>query len=229
MNLASKICSLFGLTASLTLGSPSDRAGAVDSKPLRWLFANKAAAALASNSDVSRLLDSTRPFVFAGPALKVLPPGWKAVPVRSFKSFDGIRCALEAKALGPEVRGVMYDYEKWRFTPAEEQQNPAGRLKEAADIVHAQGLLFFTAPAVDLVAVLAPDGDRTRQDETYCAWVSPPTRPATRTSSTCSRNGLNATRSATRISSGRPRRKPVRQIQKSWCSPASALSRAASV
>jgi hypothetical protein len=167
MNLAAKICSVFGLTASLTLGSPSDRAGAVDSKPLRWLLANKAAAALASNSDVSRLLDSTRPFVFAGPALKFLPPGWKAVPLRSFKSFDGIRDALETKALGPEVRGVMYDYEKWRFTPADEQQNPAGRLKEAADIVHAQGLLFFTAPAVDLVAVLAPDGDRTRQDETY--------------------------------------------------------------
>jgi hypothetical protein len=167
MNLTWKICSIIGLSASLMLGSPAHRAGAVDSKLLRWLFASKAAAALSSNSDTLRLLDNTQPFVIGGPTLTNLPPGWKAVPLRSFKSFDGIRNALETKGLGPEVRGVMYDYEKWRFTSAEEQQNPAEYLKQAADLVHAQGLLFFTAPAVDLVTVLAPDGDRKRQDETY--------------------------------------------------------------
>ena len=61
----------------------------------------------------------------------------------------------------------MYDYERWRFTPDEEQKNPARYVKQAADIVHAYGLLFFTAPAVDLVPVLAPNGDRKHQDETY--------------------------------------------------------------
>jgi len=167
MNLASKICSVFGLTSGLMLGPSLHGVGAVDSKPLRWLFASNAAAALASNADVSGLLDSTQPFVFRGRTPNELPPGWKAVPLRSFKSFDGIRNALEAKALGPDVKGVMYDYENWRFTPAEERQDPARRLKQAADLVHAQGLLFFTAPAVDLVTVLAPDGDRKRQDETY--------------------------------------------------------------
>jgi hypothetical protein len=40
-------------------------------------------------------------------------------------------------------------------------------LKQAADLVHARGLLFFTAPAVDLVTVLAPEDDRKHQDETY--------------------------------------------------------------
>jgi hypothetical protein len=105
--------------------------------------------------------------VFGGPGLKDLPATWKAVHLRSFKSFDGIRNALETKALGPEVKGVMYDYEKWQFTPAEEQQNPAARLKQAAGLVHDQGLLFFTAPAVDLVTILAPGADRKRQDETY--------------------------------------------------------------
>jgi hypothetical protein len=167
MNLARKVCSIIGLAASLMLDLPVDRAGAADSKPLRWLFASKAAAALSSNSDASGLLDNSQPFVIGGPTLKDLPPGWKAIPLRSFKSFDGIRSALETKGLGPEVKGVMYDYEKWRFTPDEEQQNPAGRLKQAADLVHAHGLLFFTAPAVDLVTVLAPGSDRKRQDETY--------------------------------------------------------------
>jgi len=142
-------------------------ADAAESKPIRWLVASKAAAALASNSDASGLFDRARPFVIAGPALKRLPPGWKAVSLRSFKSVEDIRNALESNALGPEVKGVMYDCEKWRFTPAKEQQNPAPRMKEAADLVHAQGLLFFAAPAVDLVTVLAPDDDRKRQDETY--------------------------------------------------------------
>jgi hypothetical protein len=167
MNMTWKVCSIIGLTASLMLSLPVHHAGAVDSKPLHWLFASKAAAALLSNSYTLRLLDNTQPFVIGGPTLTNLPPGWKAVPLRSFKSFDAIRNALENKGLGPEVRGVMYDYEKWRFTSAEEQQNPAEHLKQAADLVHAQGLLFFTAPAVDLVRVLAPDGDRKRQDETY--------------------------------------------------------------
>jgi hypothetical protein len=167
MNLAWKICSAIGLSVILMLDMPLHHTRAAESKPIRWLFASKAAAAMASNSDTSRLLERTQPFVFGGPTLKDLPAGWKAVPLRSFKSFEDIRDTLEMKALGPEVKGVMYDYEKWRFTPAEEQQNPAGRLKQAADLVHAQGLLFFTAPAVDLVTVLAPDGDRKRQDETY--------------------------------------------------------------
>jgi len=167
MNLLCKTISVFCLIASFMLGPAIDCARAVESKPLRWLFASKAAAALASNPDVSRLLDGARPFVFAGPTLKVLPPAWKAVSLRSFKNFDAIRAALETRALGPEVKGVMYDYEKWRFTPADEQQNPAARLKEVADLVHGEGLLFLTAPAVDLVTVLAPEDDWKRQDETY--------------------------------------------------------------
>jgi hypothetical protein len=167
MSFLQKIFSVFCLAAGLVLGPALDRARALESKRLHWLFASRAAAALASDSEVSTLLDGARPFVFAGPMLKVLPPAWKAISLRSFKSFGAIRNALETKALGPDVEGVMYDYEKWRFTPPEEQQNPAKRLKEAADLIHAQGLLFFTAPAVDLVAVLQPDDDRKRQDETY--------------------------------------------------------------
>jgi hypothetical protein len=122
---------------------------------------------MASDADISGLLDGAQPFVISGRPLSDIPAGWQAVPLSSFKSFDEIRNALETNALGPDVRGVMYDYEKWRFTPAEEQQNPARYLKQAADLVHARGLLFFTAPAVDLVTVLAPDGDRKHQDETY--------------------------------------------------------------
>ena len=61
----------------------------------------------------------------------------------------------------------MYDYEKWRFTPEEEQRNPAAYVKKAADLVHAHNLLFLTAPAVNLVTVIAPAENRNRMFETY--------------------------------------------------------------
>jgi hypothetical protein len=165
--LISNLCGVFGLAVIFMLDVSLQRADAGESKPLRWLFATRGALAMASDADISGLLDGAQPFVISGRPLSDIPAGWQAVPLSSFKSFDEIRNALETNALGPDVRGVMYDYEKWRFTPAEEQQNPGRYLKQAADLVHARGLLFFTAPAVDLVTVLAPDGDRKHQDETY--------------------------------------------------------------
>ncbi len=162
----SNLCGVFGFAASLML-AVSHPAAAAESKVLRWLFAGRGAIAIASDTGASKLLDGTQPFVMSGRPLSEVPAGWQAVPLRSFKSFEGIRDALGTSALSPDVKGIMYDYENWRFTPAEEQQNPATYLKQAADLVHAQGLLFLTAPAVDLVPVLAPDSDRKRQDETY--------------------------------------------------------------
>lgn len=164
-----KFAAVFGLALSLMPPTHllSARAGAAESKPFHWLFAGNAAAALALNDEASRLLGETGPFVLTGPTFKDLPRGWKAIAVRTFKSFRDIQNAVAENALASDVRGVMYDYEGWPFTPEEEQRNPAGYVKQAADIVHARGLLFFTAPAVDLVPVLAPDGDRKRQDETY--------------------------------------------------------------
>ncbi len=158
---------VLGLAASLLPSPVFIHAAAAESKPVHWLLAGKAAAALALNADASELLEGTEPFVLCGLKFKGLPPGWKAIPIGAFKSVDGVRNALADNALASDVKGVMYDYEAWRFTPEEEQKNPAGYVKEAADLVHANRLLFFTAPAVDLVPVLAPNGDRKHQDETY--------------------------------------------------------------
>jgi hypothetical protein len=152
------------LIAGLILALPSRRVDALESKPMRWLLAGKAVAALASNSDASTILNGAKPFVMSRQSIQgVVPDGWDAVHAQSFKSVDDIRSALASNALSPDVKGVMYDYEKWRFTPESEQRS----VKEAADLVHARGLLFLAAPAVDLVPVLAPDSDRKRQDDTY--------------------------------------------------------------
>jgi hypothetical protein len=137
------------------------------SKPIRWLFSGPAVAPLAADTAVSRLLNDTRPFVMWGRHVAGVPPGWNAVPLISFKSFAAIGNALQTGDLGPEVKGVMYDYEKWKFTPQEEQRNPAGYVKRAADLVHAHGLLFLTAPALNIVTVMAPAKDASRMYDTY--------------------------------------------------------------
>lgn len=156
------------LIVCMILALPSNRVHALELKPMRWLLAGKAVTVLASNSDASTILNGAKPFVMSRRSIQgVVPDEWDAVHVQSFSSVDHIRSALASNALSPGAKGVMYDYEKWRFTPENEQRNPAGSVKEAADLVHARGLLFLAAPAVDLVPVLAPESDRTRQDDTY--------------------------------------------------------------
>jgi hypothetical protein len=114
-----------------------------DSNAIRWLFTGKATAVLAANADASGLV-GTEPFVFSGPLLKRPPRDWKAVLVRSFTSLGATRNALSNNALSSSgMRGVMYDYEKWRLTTDQEKQNPALYVKRAADLVHAQ---FLAAP-----------------------------------------------------------------------------------
>ena len=112
---------------------------------------------MAANPELSRLLQNMQPFVMWGRSIPGVPRDWRAVPIISLKSFGAIREALQSGALGPEIKGVMYDYEKWRFTPVEEQTNPAGYVAEAAKLVRARGLLFLTAPAVNLVEVMDPN------------------------------------------------------------------------
>jgi hypothetical protein len=93
-----------------------------------------------------------------------------------------IEDALEGGQLGPQVQGIMYDNERWPFTPIAEQRNPAWHEKMAAHFAHRNGLLFLAAPAVDLVGVLAPTGQATATKSIW-RWGSPPTPPAMPTSS----------------------------------------------
>jgi hypothetical protein len=142
----------------------SGRAYEMTRKPLHWLFHGPGIAAIAADPDASRLLDNTQPFIMTGRDLPAIPPAWNAVPFASFASFRTLQNALERSEISPGVRGVMYDNERWQFTPVEEQRNPARYMKMAADLVHARGLLFLTAPAVNLVAVMAPEGQERRYD-----------------------------------------------------------------
>jgi hypothetical protein len=139
-------------------------AHATERKPIRWLFNGPGIAAIAADAKASRFLDNSQPFVMTGRNVAAIPPGWNAIPFASFTSFRAIKSALKGGTVAEDVEGIIYDNESWQFTPEDEQQNPALYEKRTADLVHAHGLLFLAAPAVDLVAVLAGENRTTPYD-----------------------------------------------------------------
>jgi len=149
------IVTVSGLVSALT----TDHVHAAERKTLLWMFhRGPGVAAVAADAEASRFLDDTRPYVLKkrGDAF-VIPPNWHATPSTPFQSFGAIKAALEQHTLAPDVKGVLYDYEKWSFTPEEEQRNPPGYVQQAADLVHAHDLLFLTSPSANLVKVMAPE------------------------------------------------------------------------
>jgi hypothetical protein len=77
--------------------------------------------------------------------------------VAAFPSYGAIQQAFSTGAIPPGVRAILYDNERWKFTPAEEQRHPARFMHSAADLVHSHHLLFITAPAVTIVREMPGD------------------------------------------------------------------------
>src|SRR5579863_6904860 len=71
---------------------------------------------------------------------------WNAIGTVSIRSAGEMdQCCEEG------VGAVMYDPEKWQFTPEEEQHDPGRFACKVAEVVHAQHRLLIVAPAADLV------------------------------------------------------------------------------
>lgn len=129
--------------------------------PIRWILNGPALSIFASDPFAQRFFANSKPFVLQRKdAAVVLPPSWHAQTVRSFTSYKAIRSAFDSKAIGPDVRAILYDNEGWEFTPREEQADPARFTRAAAALVHRHRLLLITAPAVDLTRTLAPGPEK---------------------------------------------------------------------
>jgi hypothetical protein len=149
------------LVAGLIFAACGPRSGAAAGKPLRWLINGPALATFASDPTAQRFFAGTEPFVMQRADSRVtLPTDWNAVLIRSFTNVNAIRRALDSGRIGGGVRAIMYDNEHWKFTPMAEQMDPAKAIQQAAALVHAHGLLFISAPAVDLTRVLAPGPEK---------------------------------------------------------------------
>jgi hypothetical protein len=78
----------------------------------------------------------------------------EAVPTAAFASYAKMRAVLDAGALPPGIKAVLYDPEDWPFTPVDEQLNLAAYAQDVASLAHAHGLTFIDTPAQDLVNTL---------------------------------------------------------------------------
>jgi hypothetical protein len=138
-------------TAPVTGGPTDEGAGG----PPQWLITGKALAMIATQPGVQSVLDSSKTLVITGPE-SVIPEGWTASRVISFTSYQKLHQMLTSGLVPPGVRSVIYDNERWSFTPLEEQQDPGRYTALAAIDAHAHGMTLIATPATTLTGVVAP-------------------------------------------------------------------------
>ena len=78
----------------------------------------------------------------------------RATHLVSFESYQAIVDAFNQGKIPINVRGILYDNERWPGTPVAEQQQPFVYVQKAAALVHQHGLLFANSPAPDLNTTL---------------------------------------------------------------------------
>jgi hypothetical protein len=82
------------------------------------------------------------------------PSGWPgAVTGRAWGSLAAFEQDLRSGAIDPEVRVAMYDPERWRFTPVEEQRAPARAIRRFVETSRRHGLVAMVTPYPRLVTV----------------------------------------------------------------------------
>jgi hypothetical protein len=137
--------------------APRADADSADSEDgsVQWLMPGKALAKIAEQPGVRDALDRPSTSIITGPGYPV-PAGWSAKRVISFTSYQKLHEVLNSGHIPPGTRSVLYDSEKWSFTPMEEQLNPWLYTALAAADAHAHGLTLIAMPATTLTQVIAP-------------------------------------------------------------------------
>lgn len=151
------------LLISIVLASPHSPADSdtLNPRAMKWLLNGPAVAEFAKDPESRRFFENTQPFVIERKDdAPRLPESWQAISVRSFTSYRAIERAFSSGSVDPNARAILYDNEGWKFTPEEEQRNPAQYMKMAAALVHGKGLTFIATPAVTLVRSLAPPSEK---------------------------------------------------------------------
>jgi hypothetical protein len=80
------------------------------------------------------------------------PDGLTATPVDRFTSYSTFKSDV-SKIDKSIFQYVMYDNEKWKYTPAIEREHPARYMAEFASLAHSHGFHVIFEPARDLAAV----------------------------------------------------------------------------
>jgi hypothetical protein len=120
-----------------------------------WLLTSSALAQLAANPTVKTKLQRWRVYEILRDEQP--QPGFNANSVVAFPSAAALRRRVRSGELPPGTYAVLYDGEAWPFTPVEEQSNPVGAARRAAQVAHAHGLRVIVTPSLGLIRVLRPE------------------------------------------------------------------------
>jgi hypothetical protein len=90
-----------------------------------------------------------------------------AITGTSWASCAQFEADATSGAIGADVRVAMYDPERWRQTPLEEQRDPLGAMTRFGDVARQHGYVCMIAPHPGLLSVkgsaLARDADETEE------------------------------------------------------------------
>lgn len=146
------LCLLTVLALTVTASNTANPAQA--DPTLRWILLGKAAKALAGDPVAAKLFDTPSTFLIgahnAGPAGQ-----WRATRTTVYSSYAAMQHAFDDGS-APTSGAVLYDNERWKFTPDAEKADPARFTMMAAQLVHAHGLLFIATPAMNLAGFIKP-------------------------------------------------------------------------
>ncbi len=117
---------------------------------MRWMLNGPGLETLTTDATARRFFSGARPLIVTGPRPIAAPPEWGAIRVQAFTRYADLARAFERGRIDARAGAILYDNEGWRFTPAEEQSDPAFFMGAAGRAVRKNGLLFITAPAVTI-------------------------------------------------------------------------------
>jgi len=94
------------------------------------------------------------------------PSGWAgAITGRAWGSLEAFERDVRAGALPPDLRVAMYDPERWKHTPVDEQRDPVSAIGRFVERCRDLGLVSMVTPYPRLVTVrgamfVADEGER---------------------------------------------------------------------
>lgn len=83
-----------------------------------------------------------------------------AITGLSWASCAAFEADASSGAIGADVRVAMYDPERWRHTPAEEQRDTIGAMSRFGELAHRYGYVSMITPHPGLVSVEGSSLDR---------------------------------------------------------------------
>jgi len=144
------------LGCALTLSQSQTRV--VAASPLHWLLSRYVLDAFRTDPVAEKLFSGPETFLIVQPNHDArVPAGWRSTPTVSYRSYAALEQAF-SDGTAPKTGAIIYDNEKWSFTPDNEKAEPAKYMQMAADLVHSHGLQFISTPAMALSSILKPGG-----------------------------------------------------------------------